>query len=414
MATQAAALRNSALAEVRGSLVDRHLLPKAAFVILLLVSLWGTSITMGTHGAPWPVVLLRWGYFVLLAVAAGGGLWWSAFVRLEADAGDPEAVEAFAEREAERYRRLLRATAVGLAGTAPHLAFFGGRPGPGGTLAGAQALLLTALLAVAASLTICARHRARTWRDRRRWAVFGLGVALLAAGAVGDAVLQSPGALGAAALRSLHVVAFGLWLGGAAWNLAVALPAVRRDPRVPVVVAAAHQLERFRWVVRMVLPTLAVTGVLQAVPYAGGSLGYLLGSWAGGLILLKAAALVVLVGIFVTCPLWRACSPVRGMCNLEDLHPVWIPTQRLDNRGKPCAGFVHVRRALEAMRPGEVLEVLSTDPVSWWELPAWARQNGYELLDQRPWGRYRLLWRAFRFLLRKPGVAGTGAGEAGG
>lgn len=164
----------------------------------------------------------------------------------------------------------------------------------------------------------------------------------------------------------------------------------------------------------MVLPTLAVTGVLQAVPYAGGSLGYLLGSWAGRLILLKAAALVALVGIFVTCPLWRACSPVRGMCNLEDLQPVWVPTRRLDNRGKPCAGFVHVRRALEAMGPGEVLEVLSTDPVSRWELPAWARQNGYELLDQRPWGRYRLLWRAFRFLLRKPGVAATGAGEAGG
>lgn len=79
--------------------------------------------------------------------------------------------------------------------------------------------------------------------------------------------------------------------------------------------------------------------------------------------------------------MWRACSLIRGMCDLEDLEaqtaPAPLPVRRLDNRGKSYGCFVHIRRALEAMEPGEVLELLSTDPISWWKLPAWLEKHGH-------------------------------------
>jgi len=39
----------------------------------------------------------------------------------------------------------------------------------------------------------------------------------------------------------------------------------------------------------------------------------------GLLILAKLALVIALIGIFLTCPMWRACSPIAGMCELEDL-----------------------------------------------------------------------------------------------
>lgn len=394
------AFRSSPLAEVEQDLTSRHLLPRVAFGVLLGVSLAGTAITVATHGAGFAVVLLRWAYLVAAAVVAGGSLWWAAFVREEPEAGDRQAVDRFARREAGRFLRTLPVAAAGLVVSSLHLLRLT-RPGVS-WLVGLLEVLVAAVAALTASLTLCPRHRARGWRDGRRWVLLASSAGLLAGTGVLDAALQAPGNAAAAALRGLHVLAFGLWLGGAAWNLWVAIPAAQEDPRVAVVVAAARQLERFRWTVRVALPTLAVTGALQAVPYAGGSFAYLAGTWVGRLILVKAGALVILIGIFITCPLWRACSPVRGMCNLRELEDALPrPARTLDNRGKPCAGFVHVQRALEALEPGQVLELLSTDPISWWELPAWARQNGYEVLDQRVVGRYRVLWRTYRFLLAR-------------
>ncbi|MDR7414990.1 MAG: sulfurtransferase TusA family protein [Armatimonadota bacterium] len=394
------AFRPSPLPEVELGLTNRHLLPRVAFGVLLGVSLAGTAITVGTHGAGFAVVLLRWAYLVSAAVVAGGSLWWAAFVREEPEARDRQAVDRFARREAERFLRILPAAAAGLVVSSLHLLWLT-RPGVS-WLVGLLEVLVAAVAVLTASLTLCPRHRTRGWRDGRRWVLLVSSAGLLAGTGALDAALQVPGNAAAAGLRSAHVVAFGLWLGGAAWNLWAAIPAAQEDPRVPVVVAAARQLERFRWTVRVALPTLAVTGVLQAVPYAGGSFAYLAGTWVGRVILVKAGALVILIGIFITCPLWRACSPVRGMCNLRDLEDALPrPARTLDNRGKPCAGFVHVQRALRALEPGQVLELLSTDPMSWWELPAWARQNGYEVLDQRVVGRYRLLWRTYRFFLRR-------------
>src|SRR5690606_21819934 len=105
-------------------------------------------------------------------------------------------------------------------------------------------------------------------------------------------------------------------------------------------------------------------------------------------------------------PMWRACSPIRGFCDLEDLQarkPVQ-PAARLDNRGKSCAGFVHIRDMLDALQPGDLFELLSSDPISWWELPAWLEKHGHLLQERERSGR--LWWRTYRYLIRK-GAADT-------
>src|SRR5690606_26904918 len=180
----------------------------------------------------------------------------------------------------------------------------------------------------------------------------------------------------------------------------VAVPAAQESPTMPVVIAAAEQLERFRWAVRAILPTLLVTGLLQALPYTGLNPATLLTPF-GLLILSKIALVLGLFVIFITCPLWRACSPIRGMCDLADLSapPAFQPTHRLDNRGKACAGFVRGQRILDAMAPEETLELLSTDRISWWELPAWLEMNGHTLVERGQSGR--LWWRSYRYLIRR-------------
>src|SRR5690606_57140 len=141
---------------------------------------------------------------------------------------------------------------------------------------------------------------------------------LCLAGAL-DGSLTFPGQPSAMILRAVHLTAFALWLGGAVWSIFVAVPSARETLAIPVVIAAAEQLERFRWVVRVILPTLALTGLVQALPYGAAYPASLVATLFGRLILAKVGLVVGLVVVFITCPLWRACSPIRGMCDLEDL-----------------------------------------------------------------------------------------------
>ncbi len=54
-----------------------------------------------------------------------------------------------------------------------------------------------------------------------------------------------------------------------------------------------------------------------------------------------------------------------------------------------------VREALKAMRPGEVLEMLSDDPASDADMRTWSARSGQELISVERDGA------AFRFLVRK-------------
>jgi putative copper resistance protein D len=83
-----------------------------------------------------------------------------------------------------------------------------------------------------------------------------------------------------------------------------------------VVRAAGEQLERFRWAVRFVIPTVLLTGLYQAVDALGVGAAAYVESLLGLAVLGKLAVVGVLFVIFKLCPMWRACSPIDGVCDL--------------------------------------------------------------------------------------------------
>ncbi len=302
-------------------LLDRYVLPKVALVVITLASLMGVWLTMTTHGAgSWPQVLTRWVHLIAFAFLAGGYMWKALFTRpAEKEARQP-AFTAFAAGQFQRFRQLTRVVLpIFVAGAVWDMLRFAGWGV--GRLLWAD-LLLVVLLALLVGRDAYGRRANDDPFAERRPAAVILGLLLLYAlvQAAFDVTLGQGGAPGALLVRWLHLSAFGLWFGGAVWNIFIAVPAARGVVSVPVVIAAGRQLERFRVAVRIILPTLVITGLLQAYPYVGLSPSALVATNFGLLILAKMALIVLLVVIFLTCPLWRACSPIAGMCNLEDLH----------------------------------------------------------------------------------------------
>src|SRR5690606_21082984 len=117
----------------------------------------------------------------------------------------------------------------------------------------ARFLILGGTLALGIVLLAGVQHRGLATLS------FGLTAALILGWALLDAGTGWEGAV-----RLAHLVAFSLWLGGALWNIAVAMPAGREHPTVTAVLAGARQLDRFRWVVRFSLPTIIITGLIMA------------------------------------------------------------------------------------------------------------------------------------------------------
>lgn len=390
--------------------LNPSMLPKVALTVISIASLVGAYLTMTTHGARPAWVVVRWVHLLALGTLAGGAMWWGFFVPRPDTAEEVPDVARLALVQQQRFRLVGGLALLAAILTAPHLAWFG----RWGSAAGAQGLWVANGIALAVALASAAGLlRGRPAREQAfatalaRWSSAAL-VLTLALTALLDARLTFPGQPLALLLRPLHLVAFGLWLGGAVWNIFIAVPAAQETLSMAVVVSAAQQLERFRRAVRLILPTLVITGLLQSLPYSGYSLSGLLSPF-GLLIVFKLGLIVALFAIFITCPMWRACSPIRGVCNLEDLKqlPAAQPTRRLDNRGKACAGFVYIQQALEGIGPAETLELLSSDPISWWELPAWAEKQGLTLLHREQTGR--LWWRTYRYLIRKEQLAPRGA-----
>ena len=59
-------------------------------------------------------------------------------------------------------------------------------------------------------------------------------------------------------------------------------------------------------------------------------------------------------------------------------------TPFLDAAGEACGTVTPViRKALSALQPGEVLEVLTHDPATRVGVPAWCRLTGHQLVDSR-------------------------------
>ncbi|MCG3141968.1 MAG: hypothetical protein HDKAJFGB_03328 [Anaerolineae bacterium] len=387
-------------------LLDRYWLPKVALVFISIASFLGALLTMTMHGAQPLEAFVRWLNFAALGALAGGMMWWGWFMRRPHDAAEVSTVAKFAVAQKERFRLIGGGALLVAVLTAPHLLWFdawANNPVARGLWFANIAAFIVAIALVARTFMFSRDDAHAFDAGMARLSAIGLGLTLIITATL-DAYLTFPTQPLAWVLRSIHVLAFALWIGGAIWNIFVAVPAARATLAMPVVISAAEQLERFRVVVRILLPTLVITGLIQAYPYTGFNLETAFATFFGQLILIKLGLVIGLVGIFITCPLWRACSPIKGMCDLKDLPSAAqpTPTQRIDNRGKGCAGFVQIQKALDGMGPRDVLELLSSDRISWWELPAWLEQQGHRLLKQERQGRW--LWQSYRFLIEK----GTG------
>lgn len=278
-------------------------LPKVAFGLITLASMAGVTLTSSGMGLTWWATAVRWLALWSLALAGGFLGWRVAYLR--AHEHDVDEAEALALHDGQLAH-------AGPVGRWVALAVALGAPGalvlP--TVAG-QPWLQVALVAgpvlVALLLLPGMARRATTLPAA------ALVLLLLVGWAWADAAPGWP-----FVLRALHLVAFALWIGGALWNITVAMPAGREHPTVDAVLAGARQLDRFRWVVRLSLPTIIVTGLLMAGAYRALPLSWWVG-FPGVLILVKVLAIVALVVVFITCPLFRHCSPVQGVCDIEDL-----------------------------------------------------------------------------------------------
>lgn len=278
-------------------------LPKVAFTLISIASLAGVTVT-GTLAGSTPLDIgLKWFALWILALAGGFAVWRAIYLRASDAEAAQEKVTALNQTAFTRARLVGRWVAVGavIATLSPfvvgYLEFV-----PGLRLAlGVLMLALAALLVIGV--------------DRLPVAIATIAVVL---GSLLIWAYIDAGAGWQGWVRIVHLAAFTLWIGGALWNIAVAMPAGREHANVDAVIAGAHQLDRFRWVVRFSLPSIIITGLIMAGAFRAMPMEWWL-AFPGILIPVKVLAIVALVVVFITCPLFRHCSPVQGVCNIDDL-----------------------------------------------------------------------------------------------
>ena len=74
-----------------------------------------------------------------------------------------------------------------------------------------------------------------------------------------------------------------------------------------------------------------------------------------------------------------------------------VITRTVDAQGQSCPGpLVALARALRDAQPGDLFELLATDPGSRSDVPGWADLSGNELLDAET-----LEDGSFRYVIRK-------------
>lgn len=308
--------RTQTAAEQTDALFDRYTLPKIALAVILGASLVGTWVSTTLSGtADLTLVVAKWVYLVALGVLTGGFVWKHLFVR-PVDLGD-EAADYCAEMY-DRFDRIAAgAIAVLVVGGTAVLREYLGAFGPTMGVLG-YAALVTTWLAFAVVTTRRSDAVEHQFRSAVGLVALALALAVVMATAIADVAMRGLDPV-TAGVRILHLLTFAVWIGGAVWNIFVAVPTGQRRPTVPVVQAAGEQLERFRWAVRFIIPTLFLTGLYQAVDGLGTNVTAYLGSTVGVAVLAKVGFVGLLVVIFKLCPMWRACSPIEGVCELEGL-----------------------------------------------------------------------------------------------
>ena len=298
------------------ALFDRYLLPKVALTIIVAASLLGSwvSTTLVSDSGIVSAVA-TWAFLVALGTLVGGLLWKHLFVR-PADLGT--GAREYCVAMYERFDRIasLAVIVTVLAGSVV-LWRYVERFGTTVEVASLAMLGLTTVGIVAWTI-LTDRTVESQFRSRAGLLALTFGLLTLLATAIAEVAMRGLEPAGTV-VRMLHLLAFAVWIGGAVWNIFVAVPSGKERPRVDVVAAAAEQLERFRWAVRFVIPTIFLTGAYQAVDAIGLNVSVYVTSTIGLAILAKAGFIGVLFVIFKLCPMWRACSPIEGVCDLEEL-----------------------------------------------------------------------------------------------
>jgi len=163
---------------------------------------------------------------------------------------------------------------------------------------------LAAGLVVLGAFAVAVR-RAGHARPPRGVAVLGSGAAV--AGLVGLAWLNvgtTGGSLEQIAVRAVHLVAAGAWIGGAVWHNAVGVPAhaAASDTGVPPV------LRGFQRVVPLLVVATLATGLHQAVTWLGTNPSTYLTTTVGRLVALKLVAVLALATVVARALLKRASA----------------------------------------------------------------------------------------------------------
>lgn len=234
--------------------LDRHVLPRIALAFISVASLSGVYLTMTTHGASPGMAVLRWVHLMSLGVLAGGAMWWGFFIRKPEDPEERDDVARFLLAQRARFQRIGRVALALALLSSVHLVTMAewarGAEAEVWLRGGAALLLLTLSGAAALLFRPPAPRSAYSFAGVR--AVCGGLVLSLALTAALDARLTFPGSGAALVLRPLHLVAFGLWVGGAVWNIFIAVPAAQRTLSIPVV---ANRLRHKAAVLRDIRPT---------------------------------------------------------------------------------------------------------------------------------------------------------------
>ncbi|WP_254544931.1 hypothetical protein [Halomarina pelagica] len=308
---------HQSLNTVADELFDKYLLPKAALVVILAASLIGTVLSARLAGTgALALAVLKCSYFVSLGVLLGGLLWKHGFVR-PADLGTGAA--EYCAQMYDRFDRLaIAAVVILIPSTAIVLGFVYNSSRVNPLFRGVLGVLVIGLVVCTLVDVLRADPIEQRFRTVSGVAALGFAIAVVILTASAEVALVGRGLL-AASVRAVHLLAFTVWVGGAVWNIFVAVPSGQAQPTVPVIRAAGEQLERFRWAVRFIIPTLVLTGIYQAVDALGTQPSTYFGTLVGQAVLTKVGLIALLMVIFLTCPMWRACSPIDGVCDLADL-----------------------------------------------------------------------------------------------
>jgi len=257
--------------------------PRFVLLALLAAALGGVWIGDGWRD---PGSVLAWWITLVALGALLGGTYWRLVLFRSAAYEDP----ALARGTRSHWRRIELAVAVvvivAVAGVVGrnHVDPAAGQP---------EAVLVAAVLTGGTAAIGAALLEFR----RPEVTVVLRTIALIAAaGAIGAAAAVEVSTVDPTAwsVRLLHLLAVGLWLGGALWHNAVVLPLGG-----PVAPGLRTQVKRFRRHLPAVVVVVFATGFSQTHRLFGTDVGAVLETDVGRVIILKLALLAALVALIV-------------------------------------------------------------------------------------------------------------------